>query len=96
MVPDPLGMAGWTKTPSPMPVLASRMLETWSSALLVGTKLMLSLVNRLIEQSSTGSEPPVSWRSIEAVEYATLEWVDWFNKKRLLEPIGNVPPAEAE
>lgn len=36
------------------------------------------------------------WRSFEAVEYATLEWVDWFNNKRLLEPIGNIPPAEAE
>jgi putative transposase len=36
------------------------------------------------------------WRSFEAVEYATLEWVDWFNNRRLLEPIGHVPPAEAE
>lgn len=36
------------------------------------------------------------WRSLEAVEYATLEWVAWFNSHRLLEPIGNVPPAEAE
>ena len=36
------------------------------------------------------------WRSFEAVEYATLEWVDWFKHRRLLEPIGNVPPAEAE
>lgn len=36
------------------------------------------------------------WKSMEAVEYATLEWVDWFNNKRLLEPIGNIPPAEAE
>jgi putative transposase len=36
------------------------------------------------------------WRSFEAVEYATLQWVDWFNNKRLLEPIGNVPPADAE
>jgi putative transposase len=36
------------------------------------------------------------WRSLEAVERATLEWVDWFNHRRLLEPIGNVPPAEAE
>ena len=36
------------------------------------------------------------WRSLEAVEYATLEWVDWFNNRRLLEPIGHVPPAEAE
>ena len=36
------------------------------------------------------------WRSLEAVEYATLEWVAWFNHRRLLEPIGNIPPAEAE
>jgi transposase InsO family protein len=36
------------------------------------------------------------WRSIEAVEFATLEWVDWFNTRRLLEPIGYVPPVEFE
>jgi putative transposase len=36
------------------------------------------------------------WKSFEAVEYKTLEWVDWFNHRRLLEPIGNIPPAEAE
>ena len=36
------------------------------------------------------------WRHLEAVEYATLEWVDWFNHRRLLEPIGNVPPAALE
>ena len=36
------------------------------------------------------------WRSVEAVEFATLEWVDWFNNRRLLEPIGNTPTAEAE
>ena len=36
------------------------------------------------------------WRQIDEVEYATLEWVDWFNHRRLLEPIGNVPPAEFE
>lgn len=36
------------------------------------------------------------WRSFEAVEFATLEWVDWFNNRRLLEPIDNIPPAEAE
>jgi putative transposase len=36
------------------------------------------------------------WRSFAAVEFATLEWVDWFNHRRLLEPIGNMPPAEAE
>src|SRR5205085_6223378 len=36
------------------------------------------------------------WRSIEAVELATLDWVHWFNRKRLLEPLGYVPPAEFE
>ena len=36
------------------------------------------------------------WRNCESVEFATLEWVDWFNNRRLLEPIGNIPPAEAE
>ena len=36
------------------------------------------------------------WENIEEVEYATLEWVDWFNNRRLLEPIGDVPPAEYE
>ncbi|MGH7424725.1 MAG: IS3 family transposase [Candidatus Methylomirabilales bacterium] len=36
------------------------------------------------------------WKGLDDVEYATLEWVDWFNHRRLLEPIGNVPPAEFE
>ena len=36
------------------------------------------------------------WRNVEHVEFATLEWVDWFNHRRLLEPIGNIPPSEFE
>ena len=36
------------------------------------------------------------WRHLEAVEFTTLHWVDWFNTRRLLEPIGYVPPAEYE
>ena len=40
--------------------------------------------------------PRGPWRGLEAVEFATLEWVAWFNHRRLLEPIGNRPPAEAE
>lgn len=36
------------------------------------------------------------WRHLDAVEFATLEWVDWFNNRRLLEPIGNIPPVEFE
>jgi putative transposase len=34
------------------------------------------------------------WRSLEAVEFTTLEWVNWFNNRRSLEPIGNIPSAE--
>ena len=36
------------------------------------------------------------WKTIDEVEYATLDWVDWFNNRRILEPIGNIPPAEYE
>jgi len=36
------------------------------------------------------------WRHLEEVEFATLEWVDWFNNRRLFEPIGNIPPREYE
>jgi len=36
------------------------------------------------------------WRNIDEVEYAALEWVDWFNNRRLLEPIANMPPVESE
>jgi transposase InsO family protein len=36
------------------------------------------------------------WRNIDDVEYATLEWVHWFNHRRLFQPIGDVPPAELE
>ena len=36
------------------------------------------------------------WRALDDVEIATLEWVDWLNQTRLLEPIGRIPPAEAE
>jgi putative transposase len=40
--------------------------------------------------------PNGPWRNLEEVEFATLEWVDWFNNQRLLEPIGDIPPAEFE
>jgi hypothetical protein len=35
-------------------------------------------------------------KGYDSVEFATLEWVDWFNNRRIMEPIGNIPPAEAE
>jgi putative transposase len=37
-----------------------------------------------------------SWKTMEEAELETLKWVDWFNNRRLLEPIGKIPPAEAE
>ena len=40
--------------------------------------------------------PRGPWKNLDQVEYATLEWVDWYNNRRLLEPIGNIPPAEFE
>jgi transposase InsO family protein len=36
------------------------------------------------------------WRNVDHVEFETLDWVDWFNTRRLLEPIGNIPPIEFE
>ena len=51
-------------------------------------------INGLYEAGSIHRRGP--WKSFDAVEFATLEWVDWFNHRRLLEPIGNIPPAEAE
>ena len=36
------------------------------------------------------------WKGFDDVEYATLEWVDWFNHRRILEPLGDIPPAEYE
>ncbi len=36
------------------------------------------------------------WRNLQAIEMATLEWVDWFNNRRLFGPISNIPPAEVE
>ena len=57
-----------------------------------------------LSRKCSGQRPPSvrparrrdPWRTLEAVERATLEWIDWFNNRRLLEPIGNIPPAEAE
>ena len=37
-----------------------------------------------------------AWKTVEALEWETLKWVSWFNQQRLLEPIGNIPPAEFE
>jgi len=55
---------------------------------------MAETVNGLYKTELIHKRGP--WRSLEAVEYATLDWVHWFNNIRLLEPIGYVPPAEFE
>jgi transposase InsO family protein len=47
-------------------------------------------------QDGGDSTEGAPWRSLEAVEFATLAWVDWFNMRRLLGPIGDIPPAEFE
>ena len=51
-------------------------------------------INALYKAELIHREGP--WRSVEAVEFATLEWVHWFNNHRLLEPLGYLPPAEYE
>ena len=51
-------------------------------------------VNGLYETELLRREGP--WRSVEAVELTTLEWVHWSNSQRLLEPLGYVPPVEFE
>ena len=53
--------------------------------------LSIRYTERLIEANIEASVG-----SIDDVEFAILEWIDWFNNRRLLEPIGNIPPAEFE
>jgi transposase InsO family protein len=54
------------------------------------------LGRRSCRQAATSRPPSGPWKGIDNVEYATLEWVDWFNHRWLLEPIGDLPPAEFE
>lgn len=51
-------------------------------------------INGLFKAEVTHRRGP--WRGLNTVEYTTLEWVDWFNNRMLLEPLGNIPPAEFE
>ena len=50
----------------------------------------------LIRHSRESGNRRGPWRGLEAVEFATLEWVHWYNHRRLLGPIGYIPPAEKE
>ena len=67
--------------------------ETFRKAVVTGR---LPRITARIQRDGPTIHRRGPWRSLEAVEYATLEWVDWFNNRRLLDPIGNIPPAEAE
>ncbi len=67
----------------PWAALATPMTTLWPRRSMAYTKL----------SSSVGA---VHRKTMEEVEMETLKWVDWFNNRRLLEPIGNIPPAEAE
>ena len=54
-----------------------------------------------LKRSTVSTKPKIvhrqgPWRSMQDLEMATLGWVDWFNNRRLLGPIGNIPPAEAK
>jgi len=51
-------------------------------------------INGLYKAESVHKQGP--WKTVEALEWETLNWVTWFNQQRLLEPIGNIPPAEFE
>jgi len=63
----------------------------------VGDSYDNALAETIIGLFKTETIKPLGpWRGLEAVEMAALDWVDWFNRRRLLGPIGNIPPAEAE
>lgn len=55
---------------------------------------MAETINGLYKAELVHKQGP--WKTVEALEWETLNWVNWFNQQRLLEPIGNVPPAEFE
>ena len=87
-----IGEAHSIKLDSPSSFVSSPAALVLSTARILGDALaaLASLVHR------HGRELLIDRVAVVAVEYATLEWVDWFDHRRLLEPIGNIPPAEAE
>ena len=80
-----------SNTPSGSPKPESSLPSAASATL---TTALAGTINGLYKAEVVHRRGP--WRNLEAVEFATLEWVDWFNNRRLLEPIGFIPPAEAE
>ncbi len=76
--------------------LSPPLLDQWQPAFLThrGVNASAESVIGLFKTEVIRLKGP--WRHLEAVEFATLEWVDWFSHRRLLEPIGDMPPAEYE
>jgi transposase InsO family protein len=85
---------GQSRSRAPCPIHCAGALIGEAHARATTVRQEQSAVNGLYKAEVIQRRGP--WRSFEAVEFATLEWVDWFNNRRLLEPIGNIPPAEAE
>lgn len=55
---------------------------------------MAEIINGLYNAEVIWRKGP--WKSREEVEFAALEWVDWFNNRRIMEPLGDIPPKEFE
>ena len=83
---------GSTATASGWPRPASS--RRWAAPATATTTRWLQTINGLYKAEIIHRRGP--WKTREAVELATLEWVSWFNHHRLLEPIGYTPPTEAE
>ncbi len=74
-----------------------RLSDRWRSSAAVGDaydNALAEAINGLYKTELVHRQGP--WRNMQDLEMATLGWVDWFNNGRLLGPIGNIPPAEAE
>jgi hypothetical protein len=83
------GVARGTRNDSPMLASRRRLAVAATRAIALAESII-----RLFKTEVIHLKGP--WRHLEAVEFATLTWVDPFNTRRLLEPIGHVPPAEYE
>ena len=100
----PAGVAGYTPRDGPECVsphrhISERLAEAGieQSVGSVGDSYDNALAESIIGLYKTEvTRPRGHWRGVEAVEFATLDWVAWFNNGRLLEVIGNRPPAETE
>jgi transposase InsO family protein len=75
-------------------VLKQVLMPQWAALMTPTTMALAETINGLYKAKGIHKDGP--WRGLDDVERATLTWVDWFNHRRLLRPIGDVPPAEFE